>query len=142
MSPLFNWCGGQIALEAKAATPSACSWVTSKPSRLYYQVVLNQAIRCPDPFVKLYGKWLVRQLAPDSSPIEIETLGGLKDQDKLLHAMAWETANIHLGTTRAAPRIIADLDIRFGKRMLRRAAKDMASATVKDWRKWREAHPS
>ena len=91
--------GGQIALEAKAAIPSACLWARpAASSRIYYQLALEQAIRCPDPFVRLSGKWLVRQLAPDSSPIEIETMSGQKDQDRLLHAMAWEAANVHLGT--------------------------------------------
>jgi hypothetical protein len=136
-----DWLGGQIALEAKAATPSACAWALSAgSSRIYYQLVLEQAIRCPDPFVHLSGKWLIRQLAPDSSPIEIETMSGQKDQDRLLHAMAWETANIHLGTPRSAARIVADLNTRSGK-WLRTAVKEMAAATIGDWKEWRKAHP-
>jgi hypothetical protein len=108
---------------------------------MYYQLVLEQAIRCPDPFVRLSGKWLVRQLAPDSSPIEIETMSGQKDQDRLLHAMAWETANIHLGAARAAARIVADLNSRTGK-WLRTAVKDMAAATIGDWKEWRKSQTS
>jgi hypothetical protein len=132
-----DWQGGQIALEAKAALPSACHWARpSASSRIYYQVVLEQAIRCPDPFVRLSGKWLVRQLAPDSSPIEIETMSGHKDQDRLLHAMAWETANVHLGTPRAAARILADLNGRSGK-WLRTAVQDMAAAIISDWKWWK-----
>jgi uncharacterized protein (DUF2252 family) len=135
-----DWCGGQIALEAKAATPSACAWASpGGPSQIYYQVMLEQAIRCPDPFVRLCGKWLVRQLAPDSSPIEIETMSGLQDQDRLLHAMAWETANVHLGTTRATQRVIADLKSRSGK-WLRAAVRDMAGKTIKDWKEWKISH--
>jgi uncharacterized protein (DUF2252 family) len=127
-----DWCGGQIALEAKAAIPSACLWARpAASSRIYYQHALEQAIRCPDPFVCLSGKWLVRQLAPDSSPIEIETMGGHKDQDRLLHAMAREAANVHLGMPRAAMRIAADLKSRSSK-WLRTAVKDMAAATVSD----------
>ena len=137
-----DWCGGQIALEAKAATPSACAWARpGRPSQIYYQVILEQAIRCPDPFVRFRGKWLVRQLAPDSSPIEIETMSGQQDQDRLLHAMAWETANVHLGTTRATQRIIADLKSRSGK-WLRAAVKDMARTTISDWNEWKKAHRS
>jgi Uncharacterized protein conserved in bacteria (DUF2252) len=106
---IADWQGGQIALEAKAAIPSACLWARpAASSRIYYQLALDQAIRCPDPFVRLSGKWLVRQLAPDSSPIEIETMSGQKDQDKLLHAMAWEAANVHLGSAKAPARIAAD----------------------------------
>jgi uncharacterized protein (DUF2252 family) len=135
-----DWCGGQIALEAKAAILSAFAWARpGGPSRIYYQVMLEQAIRCPDPFVRLSGRWLVRQLAPDSSPIEIETMSGQRDQDKLLHAMAREAANVHLGTTRATERIIADLNSLSGKR-LRAAVKDMARATIRDWSEWKNAH--
>jgi uncharacterized protein (DUF2252 family) len=137
-----DWRGGQIALEAKAAIPSACLWARpAASSRIYYQLVLEQAIRCPDPFVRLSGKWLIRQLAPDSSPIEIETMSGQNDQDRLLHAMAWETANGHLGTARAAARIVADLNSRSGK-WLRTAVKDMAAATIGDWKEWRKSRPS
>jgi hypothetical protein len=138
---IADWQGGQIALEAKAAIPSACLWARpAASSRIYYQLALDQAIRCPDPFVRLSGKWLVRQLAPDSSPIEIETMSGQKDQDKLLHAMAWEAANVHLGTKRAAARIIADLNSRSGK-WLRTAVKDMAATTIRDWKEWRKSQP-
>ena len=137
-----DWCGGQIALEAKAAIPSACLWARpAASSRIYYQLLLEQAIRCPDPFVRLSGKWLVRQLAPDSSPIEIETMSGQKDQDRLLHAMAWETANVHLGTARAGARIVADLNRRSGK-WLRTAVKDMAAATIGDWKEWKKSQNS
>jgi hypothetical protein len=135
-----GWRGGQIALEAKAAVPSACAWTRpGRASQIYYQVMLEQAIRCPDPFVRLCGKWLVRQLAPDSSPIEIETMKGQRDQDRLLHAMAWETANVHLGTTRATQRVIADLKGRSG-RWLRAAVRDMARKTIDDWKEWKNSH--
>jgi uncharacterized protein (DUF2252 family) len=137
-----DWLGGQIALEAKAAIPSACVWAQGKESsRMYYQDLLEQAVRCPDPFVSLTGKWLVRQLAPDSSPIDIETLRGQKNQDKLLHAMAWEAANIHLGTARASARILADLTSRPGKWM-RKAVADMAAATIHDWKEWKKSQAS
>ena len=139
---IFDWHGGQIALEAKAAIPSACVWARHEgSSRIYYQVLLEQAIRCPDPFVRLSGKWLVRQLAPDSSPIEIETMSGQKDQDRLLHAMACETANVHAATARAAGRIAADLNSRSGK-WLRTAVKQMAAATLSDWKEWKKSQAS
>jgi hypothetical protein len=134
-----DWRGGQIALEAKAAAPSACAWARPGGSaRIYYQAILDQAVRCPDPFVHLYGTWLVHQLAPDSSPIEIETMHGQDDQDRLLHAMAWEAANVHLGTIRARKRIIADLKKRSGK-WLRSAVKVMARTTISDWKEWKKA---
>ncbi len=105
----------------------------------HYQRILELSIRCLDPFVRMTGKWLVRQLAPDSSPIEIETMRGLRDQDKLLHAMAWEVANAHLGNNGAAGRIVADLNRRSGKTKLRTAVKDMAAATSGDWKAGRKS---
>jgi Uncharacterized protein conserved in bacteria (DUF2252) len=138
---ISDWCGGQIALEAKAAIPSACVWARrGGSSRIYYQLLMEQAIRCPDPFVRLSGKWLVRQLAPDSSPIEIETMDGQKDQDRLLYAMAWEAANVHLGTAKAGARIAVDLKNRTGN-WLRTAVKDMAAAIIGDWKQWRKSRP-
>jgi hypothetical protein len=135
-----QWLGGQIALEAKAATPSACAWANPRAgTRNYYQEILNQAVRCPDPFVRLCGKWLVRQLAPDSSPIEIETMHGQDNQDRLLHAMAWEAANVHLGTARASKRILSDLKSRPVK-WLRSATRKMAKAVMKDYQAWRKTH--
>jgi hypothetical protein len=48
--------------------------------------------------------------------------------------MGWETANVHLGTARAA--IGKDL-ARRPKRWLERAALRMANAVERDWRDWR-----
>jgi len=100
---------------------------------------MDQAVRCPDPFVQSRGKWLVRQLSPDSSPIDIETLQGWADQDRLLHAMAWETANVQVGTAGAAKRIIPDLKSRPG-RWLRFATRNMVKTVLKDWKEWKTAH--
>jgi uncharacterized protein (DUF2252 family) len=134
---IADWQGGRIALEAKAATPSACVWARPSGSEsIRYQTILDRAVRCPDPFVHLCGKWLVRQLAPDSSPIEIESMRGQGDQGRLLHAMAREAANIHLGTSRAGKRILDDLKKKSSK-WLRLAVKDMANATIDDWKEWR-----
>jgi hypothetical protein len=135
-----DWLGGQIASEAKAAAPSACFWAEQRTGgRIYYQTVLDRAVRCPDPFERLCSTWLVRQLAPDSSPIDIETMNGREDQDRLLNAMAFETANVHLGSTRAAKRVRADLKRRPAK-WLRSAVKSMLKTTMSDWAEWKRSH--
>ncbi len=134
-----DWQGGKIALEAKAATPSACAWASGDTAgKIHYQEALEKSVRCPDPFVRLNGKWLVRQLAPDSSPIEIESLKGNANQDRLLHAMAWEAANVHLGTPGLKKRIIEHL-AKQPRKWLRKAVKDMARATIEDWKMWKKA---
>ncbi len=133
-----RWHGSEIAIEAKAAAPSACAWaISGGPQAIQFQKILDRAIRAPDPLLRLRGHWLVRRLAPDSSPIEIETMKGPRPQDRLLHAMAWEAANIHLGSPGARKRILADLKQR-PSRWLRKAVKDMAKAIVKDWKKWKK----
>jgi uncharacterized protein (DUF2252 family) len=41
-----EWHGGQIALEAKAAVPSACAWASSvRTAEILYQKALEQAVR-------------------------------------------------------------------------------------------------
>ena len=136
---VFEWKGGQLAIEAKQAAPSACAWARPGGSNaIYYEDILTRAIRCPDPFVRLTGKWLVHQLSPDASPIEIETMSGQGNQDKLLHAMAWEAANVHLGTPRAISRIRDDLKKRPGN-WLRSAVKEMAKKTIEEWKEWKLA---
>jgi uncharacterized protein (DUF2252 family) len=139
---VFEWKGGQLAIEAKEAAPSACAWARPEGSTaIYYQKMLNCAVRCPDPFVRLTGRWLVHQLSPDASPIEIETMNGQRNQDKLLNAMAWEAANVHLGTPRAVGSIKNDLRKRPAN-WLRSAVKEMANKTIEDWKEWRAFHKS
>jgi hypothetical protein len=87
----------------------------------------------PDPFFAATEQWIVRRLAPDCSRIELADLPKKRDEAKLLRAMGWETANIHLGTPRT--RIGRHLKNR-PKGWLERAASDMAESTVKDWQVW------
>jgi uncharacterized protein (DUF2252 family) len=132
------WCGGRIAVEAKAAAPSAGAWAFGDASpHIYYQDALNHAVRAADPFVKMHRRWLAHRLAPDSSPIEIETLQGHDDQDRLLHAMAWDVANLHIGSRGADRRILNDLHRR-KPNWLRSAVKDMRKQTLRDWKDWRK----
>jgi uncharacterized protein DUF2252 len=135
---IFDWEDGQLALEAKQASPSACVWAQSAGSKtIYYQKVLDSAVRCKDPFVCLVGRWLIRQLSPDSSPVEIESMHKLKDQDRLLHAMAIEAANVHLGTAGAAKRIQHDLRT-WPAKQLQSGVKQMTRKVLKDWKEWKK----
>ena len=51
--------------------------------------------------------------------------------------MGHETANVHWGDRAAARRIAADLKARKAN-WLYRAARDMADATIKDWKVWKK----
>ena len=131
-----SWRGGAIAREAKALAPSAAVWAGyGKDRRIRYADVLDTAIRALDPCVSVRGTWLLRRLAPDCSRIELSVLAGKKDESKLLCAMGWETANIHLGSAKAPAlaRYLKDQDSRW----LLNAARAMRDATQKDWREWK-----
>jgi uncharacterized protein (DUF2252 family) len=138
---LGRWHGCYVAREAKQLTPSACVWASGKPAAglpTHYGKILNAAVRVPDPFVRPYDSWLLRRLAPDCSRIELASLPGRRDEQRLLYSMGWETANVHLGTPRAIPAIKRDLAKRRGN-WLHRAAKAMLRATERDWREWTRA---
>lgn len=135
---LAEWHGGMIAREAKELADSA--WLFAHPDTasegILYQQILDHSIRCPDPFVRLKGKWIVRRLAPDCSRIELSSLPESSDGYHLLHAMGFETANVHLGSANASD-LHADLRKRDAN-WLHHAAREMASQVRDDWERWDE----
>jgi hypothetical protein len=84
--------------------------------------------------VRLQGRWIVRRLAPDCSKIDLAHFPLAKDESRLLHAMGWETANMHLGSARTKE-VMADLAKRHSN-WLHRAAANMVAATRSDWKEW------
>jgi len=135
---LADWNGGHIARECKPLTPSAAAWIAGKRNpKIYYGKILKTAIRSPDPLFIVHGNWIVRRLAPDCSRIALASLTRVRDDEHLLHAMGWETANIHLGTPGAADAIARDLKRR-QRNWLGAGAEKMLAVTLKDWLRWKE----
>jgi hypothetical protein len=136
---LADWCGGRVAREAKALLPSACVWAREdKGSRkIFYEEIINSAVRALDPCVKLRGRWIVRRLAPDCSRIELSAIPKQRDESRLLHAMGFETANIHLGSKAAVKAVRRDLAKR-KPGWLHETARKMGDAVKKDWEQWRK----
>jgi hypothetical protein len=136
---LGEWCGGKIAREAKALAPSAVSWALeqTEPAEIFYETIISRAVRCPDPFVQLRARWLVRRLSPHCSRIELATLQAPGKELRLLHAMGWETANIHLGTRTKRKQILGHLNKQPPK-WLHEAADDMVTAVISDWKTWKK----
>jgi hypothetical protein len=130
--------GAKIAREAKALVPSACVWAAGGKAseRIRYQETLDHCVRAIDPFVHLKGRWIVRRLAPDCSRIELSHMPKERDESKLLQAMGFETANVHLATPRATQAILRDLGKR-PRHWLHDAAAAMVKATMADWQEWR-----
>jgi hypothetical protein len=136
---IADWHGGRIAREAKALVSSACYWAKDQegPADILYQTIISRAVRCPDPFVQLRGRWIVRRLSPHCSRIEIATLKAQGEELRLLRAMGWETANIHLGTPAARKSILRHMQKQRGK-WLHRATEDMLKAVREDWKIWKK----
>ena len=137
---IAQWEGGYIAREAKAVVPSSLVWLNGRVGRRqnYYQEVIASAVRSHDPFQKIVGTWLVRRLSPDSNPIEIADPPKERDEEVLLRAMGTEAANVHLGTRRAVNNILKDLRIKKAD-WLRSAAKTMAKAVEREWKKYKKS---
>jgi len=137
---LADWRGGLVAREAKELAPSAWNWQQRRDDPdLLYQQIISRAVRVPDPCLRLHGNWLIRRLAPDCSRIELASLPKVKDELKLLQAMGWETANIHLGTKSAVAPILKDLERR-PKNWLIKAVSAMAKVTTSEWSHWRDGY--
>src|ERR1700692_84233 len=136
---IADWHGGRIAREAKALVPSSSAWSHKHdtPGEILYQTIINRAVRCPDHFVQLRGRWIVRRLAPDCSRIELASLRAPGTELRLLHAMGWETANITLGTLSARKSILRHLEKQKGK-WLHHAAEAMLQAVRSDWAVWKK----
>jgi Uncharacterized protein conserved in bacteria (DUF2252) len=140
---LATYNGGPLCREAKALAPSAWDWAREVLKRdrvspkIRYQKALDTAVRAADPFVRLQGKWIVRRLAPDCCKIDLAAFPREKDETRLLHAMGWETANLHLGARRTGD-ILADLSRRRGN-WLHKSAEKMVLATHTDWKEWRKS---
>jgi len=135
---LVDWRGARIAREAKALAPSAYTlpWDGGPTEEIQYEAVLRKVVRSPDPFVHRRGRWLVRRLAPDCSRIELSALPQERDESRLLLEMGHETANVHLGSRRAARRILPDLKAR-REHWLHEASVRMVKAILKDWKEWK-----
>jgi len=136
---LADWEGGRVAREAKALLPSACVWAKDDKGtkKLLYQDVIASAARALDPFVRLCGKWIVRRLAPHCSRIEMTSIPRRRDEERLLHSMGFETANIHLGSKGAVKNVRRDL-AKQKTGWLHGAAKKMVESVRKDWEEWRK----
>lgn len=132
--------GALVAREAKAVVPSAWDWAHpgAEPNATEPPTVSRRARHDRDPMLWVDPPWQVRRLAPDCSRIELATLPRKRDEARLLVAMGWETANVHIGSAGAVAGVGADLASR-PKGWLVDASAAMVEAVESDWRVWRKA---
>jgi hypothetical protein len=107
-------------------------------STLLQEQIIGSAVRIRDPHLPSHDNWMIRRLAPDCCRIELASLPEQRDEERLLYAMGWETANIHLGSATEISAVKKDLGARRG-RWLHKAGKAMPAETRKDWKIWRKA---
>ena len=134
---LAMWKGAKMLREAKPVVPSAMAWASAHDAGPGLADMLTSPRRCPDPFQKIRGKWVVRRLAADSSKIELEDLGSAgadKDMErKVFESMGSEIGNLHLGSISAA-KLRRELDARGSDATwLRKAAKDWTKRLNEDF---------
>lgn len=136
---IIDWFGGSIAREVKAFVPSAATWANKleKIPKHPYEKIVSNAVRCPDPFLRVSSEWIGRRLAPDCSRVELGTLPKASEARKLLYAMGVETANIHLGSQHAIKAVRTDMKSRDSD-WLYKSARIMMKQTRADWEDWRQ----
>jgi hypothetical protein len=139
---IADWCGGKIAREAKAAARSAYFWSHRGPgeTKELYREILGRAVRCRDPFIAVRRRWIVRRLSPDCTRIELADLEKEREANRLLHAMGWETANVHLGSATAAALLVDVASLHEG--WLHEAVEEMMTAVEADWSSWKQKAPA
>jgi hypothetical protein len=116
--------------------PSAAVWAgVVRGSAGAFERLLKRAVYARDPHYRVTRSWIVRRLAPDCSKVELTDLGKKQDERRLLRAMGWETANLHLASASANALQRHVRGLRGG--WLRTAAGDMTDVTLADWRAWR-----
>lgn len=136
---LADWSGAIVAREAKALVPSAVVWASGNPrGRIDARHLVRHAVRAADPTLRVDGSWIVRRLAADCQKIDLARLPRRRDEYRLLAAMGFETANVHLASPSATEHVLRDLEGRKSTWILK-LAKRMAKATRHDWKSWRRA---
>jgi hypothetical protein len=116
--------------------PSACQWAAQREAaEPLVDALLGRAVRSPDPYVRVEEGWITRRLAPDSRRIDLDMLSD-RHVERLLYAMGWETANMHLGSPLATQDVLHDLASR-PVGWLHDGVQTMAKALADDWKDWR-----
>jgi hypothetical protein len=124
--------GGYVAREAKSYVRPVSA---GESATCYYDEIVSKAIRCPDPTLKISDGWVIRRLSPYCSRVELSDLPKEHDDKKLLQAMGYEVANVHLGSVAADA--INDEIRKLPADWLHDSARAMLDAIKTDWHNWK-----
>jgi hypothetical protein len=133
-----DWHGGQVVRETKALVPSGWNRAKKKPTKpLHVQEISQGRYRAPDPWYSANDTLVVRRLSPNNRKITVKDNFADLLEEKMLNAMGYELANIHLGTGDNLGAIQDDLAKRKGTWLQDAVtnATDFVTDEFKDWPK-------
>jgi Uncharacterized protein conserved in bacteria (DUF2252) len=140
--------GGPMAVEGKSVALSAAHWANGQSKgELEMEKLLRAETRPYSPSTMIRRGWLIRPLMSDCGRIDLSLLGVdgdptavNLDQDRLLTAMGFEVANLHLLSTPAGELTKAISEFRVPVfRKTTETMLDLVRSDYKAWRKyWRE----
>lgn len=131
-----DWHGSRVVREAKALVRSGWTLVPGRGSpRLRCKEIAFGGYRAPDAWYAVANGIVVRRLSPNNRKIEVKKQPGELLHPRMLRAMGYELANIHLGTGSRRSAVMRDLSNR-KKGWLRQAARSAVKFVRRDYRQW------
>lgn len=106
------WRGGWIVRESKAVLTSAWQLAHGGPEKLFIAEIASGEFRAPDPWYRVSDSIVTRRLSPNNRKIEAGSIDTDLHGQKMLAAMGFELANIHLGERNAHTMIDRDFETR------------------------------
>lgn len=128
-----TWRGGWIVRESKAVLTSAWQLVHGGPEKLFLAEIAGGEFRAPDPWYRVSDGIVTRRLSPNNRKIEAGSIDTDLNGQKMLAAMGFELANIHLGERNAHTTIARDFEARKPE-WWTAATKTAALSVIEDYR--------
>jgi hypothetical protein len=131
-----DWHGSRVVREVKALVRSGWTLIPGRGSpRLRCKDIAFGRYRAPDAWYAVVDGIVVRRLSPNNRKIEIKKQPDELLDPRMLRAMGYELANIHLGTGDRREVIMRDLSKR-KRGWLRQAARSAVKFVKREYRQW------
>jgi hypothetical protein len=126
--------------EAKALVPSAWQLANGRSGKLHCAEIAAGRYRAIDPWLRFDGRLATRRLSPNSRKIEAGDDVSLLLGPRMLEAMGFDLAGVHLGTAagKSATAVGRDFEGRKSGWLLA-AARKMAASVNEDHAQWKAA---
>lgn len=131
-----QWRGAPILREAKALVTSAWSRAHGRVNaKLRVAEVVGGRFRPLDPWLRVVSGIVVRRLSPNNRKMEVDDASTLFTKE-MLEAMAFDLANVHLGTSNCGKALTRDLDKRKSG-WLAASTKAAAAVVMREHAAWK-----